>query len=172
MDLLLIWAAVPGWRCVLGTVLKFHKSYILLSRNPDKTCSVASPWRPHSAMGMWASELDQRAMGDVGFCGLVFLSRRKRAGRKTRWCLPRGCGRTTWPSIVAEQKRGSMGRLFAVGCVPFSRHIRKMVQQKLEGVEGVGLAFLIPQIEDLKDWCRSLSGVSWSLCVDCWGLFG
>lgn len=83
MDLL----QVPGWRCVLGTVLKFHKSYILLSRNPDKTCSVASPWRPHSAMGMWASELDQRAMGDVGFCGLVFLSRRKRARRKTRWCL-------------------------------------------------------------------------------------
>ncbi|TWW55554.1 Testican-1 Protein SPOCK [Takifugu flavidus] len=47
----------------------------------------------------------------------------------------------------------------------FSRHIRKMVQERLEEVGGVGLTFLIPQIEHLPDvlnkeglvmdWCHS-----------------
>lgn len=65
----------------------------------------------------------------------------------------------------------------ALGCVLNSRRISKMVQQRLEEVEGVGLTFLIPQNEhppDVlnKEGLKGLVPQPFRGLVDCLGLFG
>lgn len=93
-------------------------------------------------------------MGDVGFCEFVqFLPGGNVPGgcavgrQDDGWCLPRGCysDRYHLAKSCGRAETGFHGKTVPVGCVFFSRHVRKMAQEQVEEVGGLDLTSQFPR---------------------------